>query len=121
RAVRSLEAYASGSGKTILYKKIDSALRGPIAAELSGLLDALARAHRILVAPAFPAAGRTTVDGVQRLDGRPVHLTPMADDPLNPVRLSHIPTLLSPHGVHCLSRSVVAAGAGAVRADLAKI
>src|SRR3712207_2111879 len=41
---------------------------------------------RIIVAPAFPAAGRTTVGGSQRVHSVPVDETEMANDPHTPVR-----------------------------------
>jgi uncharacterized protein YgbK (DUF1537 family) len=56
------------SGTEWLYKKIDSTLRGNPAAELLALMDA-AGETRALVAPAFPAQGRTTFAGRQLLDG----------------------------------------------------
>lgn len=43
----------------LLYKKIDSTLRGPFAAEMAGLVDA----GVAIVAPAFPATGRVTRNG----------------------------------------------------------
>ena len=64
-----------GHGVSLIYKKIDSVLRGHPGPELSGVLDAIAITHpgaRALVAPAFPAQGRTTVDGVQLVQGVPV-------------------------------------------------
>jgi uncharacterized protein YgbK (DUF1537 family) len=48
-----------------------------------------------VVAPAFPAAGRTTVDGVQLVRGVPVQETEARDDPRTPVREGHVPTLLA--------------------------
>ena len=61
-------------GTPLLYKKIDSTLRGNIAAELFALMEAFEVA-RALVAPAFPAQGRTTVHGRQLIDGRPLEET----------------------------------------------
>ncbi len=54
-----------------LYKKIDSTLRGNVAAEVA----ALAPRGLALVAPAYPAQGRTTRGGIQYLDGVPVDQT----------------------------------------------
>lgn len=64
-----------GDGVSLIYKKIDSVLRGHPGPEVSGVLDGIAIAHRTaraLVAPAFPAQGRTTVNGVQLVNGVPV-------------------------------------------------
>lgn len=52
-------------------KKIDSVLRGPIAAEVTTLRDGIG-ATMTVIAPAFPRLGRTTVDGIQWLDSGPV-------------------------------------------------
>src|SRR5215203_5696034 len=78
----------------IVYKKLDSTLRGNVAAELAAALGG-ARRERVVVAPAFPAAGRTTVGGTQRLHGVPVDETEMANDPHTPVRVAHVPSLLA--------------------------
>jgi uncharacterized protein YgbK (DUF1537 family) len=58
-----------------VYKKIDSTLRGHPGAELTAVMDAL-DLEGALVAPAFPAQGRTTVGGQQLVDGVPVEDTP---------------------------------------------
>jgi uncharacterized protein YgbK (DUF1537 family) len=50
------------SGVTLFYKKMDSMLRGNICAEVGGMIDALEEPI-VLVAPAFPSHGRTTVGG----------------------------------------------------------
>lgn len=81
----------------IVYKKIDSTLRGNIAAEIEAALEATGLG-RAIVAPAFPANGRTTEGGVQFLRGIPVHETESAKDPRTPVRQSHIPALLADIG-----------------------
>ena len=62
--------------------KIDSTLRGAWAAEVMALADA---GRPVLMVPAFPAAGRTCVDGVVLVHGVPVHQTAFADDPRSPV------------------------------------
>jgi len=77
----------------LVYKKFDSTLRGSVAAELSAALETTRR-RRAVVAPAFPAAGRTTEAGTQLVHGVPVHETEMKNDPRTPVREGHVPTLL---------------------------
>jgi 4-hydroxythreonine-4-phosphate dehydrogenase len=74
-AARLTERFAAGR-RSILFKKVDSTLRGHIVAEIAAILTTLrqrspGRALAIL-APAFPRLGRTTVDGRQRLHGRPL-------------------------------------------------
>ncbi len=77
-----------------LYKKIDSTCRGNVGYELRALRDAV-RPRAIVVAPAFPAGGRTTLWGTQRVGGQPLELTFFAHDPRWPMRESHLPTLLA--------------------------
>jgi len=66
----------AGNSETIVYKKVDSTMRGNIAVELAAALEtrrALAGAGERIVAvlaPAFPANGRTTVNGLQLIRGR---------------------------------------------------
>jgi uncharacterized protein YgbK (DUF1537 family) len=93
-AKRGLEAGRAVREARFVYKKLDSTLRGPIAAELVAALEATGRDCAI-VAPAFPSAGRTTVDGVQLVRGVPVHETEAKNDPRTPVREGHLPTLLA--------------------------
>ena len=68
-----------------LYKKLDSTLRGNAAAELTAVERALCAAgrcpSRVVIAPAFPALGRTTVDGRQRWDGEAVDVAQLLGDP----------------------------------------
>ena len=59
------------AGYLPFYKKLDSTLKGPWCAELAGMAKAV-RPEIVVVAPAFPAWGRTTVQGVQCVQGRPV-------------------------------------------------
>ncbi|WP_028060117.1 four-carbon acid sugar kinase family protein [Candidatus Solirubrobacter pratensis] len=79
----------------LLIKKLDSTLRGNVAAELTAALAASGR-RAAIVAPAFPRYGRTTAGGVQRLDGVPVHEGFAGEDPVSPARTSDLLALLSP-------------------------
>jgi D-threonate/D-erythronate kinase len=78
----------------IVYKKIDSTLRGPIGAELAAALAATRR-RKALIAPAFPSTGRETKGGTQLVHGVPVHETDLSKDPVTPVLESHIPSLIA--------------------------
>ncbi|MGX1564839.1 four-carbon acid sugar kinase family protein [Streptomyces sp. NPDC055506] len=70
RAVRGV-THAVPAG-TVLFKKVDSLLRGNLAAEA----DAYARDGRgVVIATALPAARRTVRGGVVHLDGVPLHET----------------------------------------------
>jgi D-threonate/D-erythronate kinase len=76
------------------YKSVDSTLRGNLGAEIEAVLDIVKPACAV-IAPAFPKYGRTTVDGVQYLHGRPLHETEFGSDPTAPVRDADIPRRLS--------------------------
>ncbi len=74
RAARSIvrRAFASRRARraAILYKKVDSTLRGHVAAELAAVRRELGR-RSLLFAPAFPAQGRSVRDAVLHLRGKP--------------------------------------------------
>ncbi|NEX64719.1 four-carbon acid sugar kinase family protein [Noviherbaspirillum galbum] len=83
------------------YKKIDSTLRGHLAHEI---LPWLRLAGMAIVAPAFPALGRTTIDGRQFVRGVALQDTPMwrgapsVPDPL--------PAELAAQGIRCRQLSL---------------
>jgi uncharacterized protein YgbK (DUF1537 family) len=70
RIARSVCAEPSVRGSARLYKKIDSTLRGPWLAELWEVSQAGARPGPVVLCPAFPAVGRTVVDGEARVHGQ---------------------------------------------------
>jgi uncharacterized protein YgbK (DUF1537 family) len=73
-----------------VYKKIDSALRGNIGAELEAVMDAL-NIGMSFIAPAFVEQGRTTEGGIHWIHGTPVAKTEMQRDPVAPVCESLLP------------------------------
>lgn len=89
---RVLEAVRRLSGRMV-YKKIDSTLRGNIGVEVLAAMEG-SGAPKTIVAPAFPAVGRTTADGILLVNGTPVSQTQFANDPVSPVAESHIPTMI---------------------------
>lgn len=107
-------------GDRALYKKVDSTMRGNVGYELRALCDAL-QPRGIVVAPAYPAGGRTTLWGHQRVGGKPLELTSFARDPRWPMRESHLPTMLVQQAgqeVGQVGLEPVARGAGALAAAL---
>ncbi|WKA55663.1 four-carbon acid sugar kinase family protein [Planococcus shixiaomingii] len=95
-------------GVTSFYKKIDSTLRGSIAAELKAMQDSAAT-DLILIVPAFPSMGRTVDRGKLFVNGIPVAETEFARDPKTPVLSSFIPDLLASEGIKTavLSRDIL--------------
>ncbi|MGQ7296129.1 four-carbon acid sugar kinase family protein [Quadrisphaera sp. KR29] len=100
-AVRRLQ----GRGASHLYLKVDSTLRGSVASQVAGALDALDdgggvdRRAVAVVCPAYPAMGRTVVDGVALVGGRRLEEGPAGLDPVTPVVTSVLGELL-PGAVH---------------------
>lgn len=92
-AVRELLA----RGCDRLYVKIDSTMRGSVAAQLRGALAAWTEKHAgagVVLCPAFPDQGRTVVGGRLLVDGVPVAHTAAADDPVTPVADSRLARLV---------------------------
>ena len=77
-----------------LIKKIDSTLRGNPGAEVEALLR-LSGKGQAIIAPAFPAAGRTTEEGLCLVNGVPVMETEFASDPKTPVRHAQVAKVLA--------------------------
>ena len=117
--------HAAGTG---LIKKIDSTLRGQPAAELAATIHALREAGRpglAIVAPAFPATGRTTEGGRVHMNGQPLETTPLwARD--HSYDSAHLQTVLQSVGLSArtlplgLVREGESALADALRAALAE-
>jgi uncharacterized protein YgbK (DUF1537 family) len=91
--VKSATELGRQVGIRCFYKKTDSTLRGNIGAELEALIDGTGEEYLVFV-PAFPANGRTTVNGYQYVDGVPIHKSPFASDPLNPIEESYVPAII---------------------------
>lgn len=81
------------TGVEILYKKIDSTLRGNLGVELDAAIDTL-NVSAVILCPAYPKNGRITVGGFHLNNQRLIEDTEVAKDPESPVRRSHIPTLI---------------------------
>ncbi|MDO8540877.1 MAG: four-carbon acid sugar kinase family protein [Opitutaceae bacterium] len=93
-AVTAAMTFGTRRKDRLRYKKIDSTLRGPVAAELAAVLAALPE-HNVLFLPANPAVGRTVRNEVLLVNGVPVAQTEFGRDPASPVRESSIRRLLA--------------------------
>ena len=119
RAVRAAAALVAAA--PVVVKKVDSLLRGHVAAEVAALADELHRTP--VVAVANPTLGRVVRGGVLHVGGTPLHETDLwAVEPRPaPARvaeaLAPLPTVLVPHttvvlGVAAVSKALAAAAAG---------
>jgi uncharacterized protein YgbK (DUF1537 family) len=96
-ALRTWRAARLFAGSELLFKTVDSTLRGHVAAEVRAAW-AGSRRRAVVIAPAFPAEGRVTVKGAQYVRGLPVHESDYARDPVHPVRCSDL-AMLFPEAV----------------------
>jgi uncharacterized protein YgbK (DUF1537 family) len=88
---------------TLIYKTVDSTLRGNMESEIRATLRGSGRTHAV-VAPAFPSAGRTTLHGHQFVNGVPLEQTTFAKDPRNPVQTGRVADRLA--GLHATQFAV---------------
>ena len=76
-----------------VIRKVDSTLRGSIGAEIKAVDDCY-KSDLVIFAPALPDLGRTTVDGIHKLNGVPITKTELARDPKTPVTEDNIQKIL---------------------------
>ena len=121
RVGAACKAILARSG-TIIYKKIDSTLRGHVGLELD-LVCSMMDFNLAVCAPAFPELGRTTVGGYQLLHGVPVRRADMAGPDIPPQH-AFIPDLLgnasSRETVH-IDLKAVLGGTATIRRAIAGI
>jgi D-threonate/D-erythronate kinase len=98
-AARIAECVRALSDRDLLYKTVDSTIRGHLAVELRAAQSASGR-PRTLLAPAFPANGRTTRGGRQYLQNIPLGRTAFSQDPYHPVTDDDICSILARAGVY---------------------
>ncbi len=119
---RAFERIGGGDlARSLVYKKIDSTLRGHLGAELAAALAAAPGFRAAVVAPSFPQQGRTLVGGRLRLHGNLVGeegdlMALLAAAGLRPALLSQP---LAPAQIAQAVEAAVAAGARAVVVDAA--
>ena len=92
-STRTREAtYAQlAAGVTRLYLKIDSTMRGSVAAQLSGALEAWRSVYPeafVVLCPAYPAMGRVIRDGRLWVNGVSLEDSPAGQDPVTPMKTS---------------------------------
>jgi len=93
RAVASATEQLKKVGAIPFFKKIDSTMRGQIGKEIDTIMDIEGQKAAIFC-PSFPANGRIVLGGHLLVEGQPVARSAAGNDPVTPVKISHIPTLL---------------------------
>jgi uncharacterized protein YgbK (DUF1537 family) len=100
----------------VVFKKVDSTLRGHVGPEAVALRNALGL-RAALVAPAFVGAGRTVEGGRLLVEGVPVHQTSLARDPAWPAQTDDACALVGrgvAEAVALISLDLVRRGPGAL-------
>lgn len=77
----------------LVYKKIDSTMRGNIGEEINAIFDSFSPDF-VIIAPAFPVNGRKVINGIHYLNTVKLENTEVAKDPKTPVRDSEIKRLI---------------------------
>lgn len=93
KVCQALDVFTS-SGCNIIYKKIDSTLRGNIGAELQAVIDS-GLFDCVLVAPALPYNKRTTRNGLHFVSGIELAKTELAKDPFAPINYSAVAQIIN--------------------------
>lgn len=127
KAAESVRAAIKDHPEAVVYKKIDSTLRGNLTAEIDAALSAVEAATndagQAIVAPASPATGRTTACGHHLVAGALVTDTDPGQDPEKGPKSAHLPSLLAEttSPVAHIGIGTVARGAPAVADRLRKL
>ncbi|TCP23759.1 uncharacterized protein YgbK (DUF1537 family) [Scopulibacillus darangshiensis] len=77
----------------VIYKKIDSTMRGNIGQEINAIYDVF-QPDFVIIAPGYPENGRQVIHGFHYLNQRKLHETEVANDPKTPVKTSYLPQLI---------------------------
>lgn len=92
RIVSQIVRQAAKAGIPYIYKKTDSALRGNVGAELAAVAELTGGCIHFV--PAFPEMGRTTIHGIQYVNGVPLAKSVFGEDPFEPTLISSVPDIL---------------------------
>jgi uncharacterized protein YgbK (DUF1537 family) len=101
--LRQLVQAHAADPAVLVFKKIDSTLRGHLGPEIGAFLEvrrAVIEDTVAVMAPAFPIYGRTTVDGMHYVHGRPLHETEMWKSQ-KMTGEAYIPRMLEASGLTC--------------------
>lgn len=111
-----------GASPHLVYKKLDSTLRGNPGAEIAAIAAAL-RFDVIFIAPAAPALGRQMQDGILAINGVPLAQTSIGRDPSSPMRESNVLKILEDFlpGAVLINLEIIRAGPAALSTHIASL
>ncbi|TSB48394.1 four-carbon acid sugar kinase family protein [Alkalicoccobacillus porphyridii] len=120
--VKDISEQIIQSEPSIIYKKMDSTMRGNVGSELNALVDVFP-CDFVFIAPSYPDQGRQIIQGIHYVHGVKLAETEFAKDPKTPVTESYIPQLVETQTekkVGLLSRQDLQLGTDHVQAKLAE-
>ncbi|SFE20828.1 Uncharacterized conserved protein YgbK, DUF1537 family [Paenibacillus algorifonticola] len=92
--VKQVSQYINEQPFDLIYKKIDSTLRGNIGAELNAMSDVI-QPDFMIIAPGYPQNGRQIIERIHHLNGELLHETEVSRDPKTPVLQSDVVELVA--------------------------
>lgn len=103
----------------LIFKKIDSVLRGHVLPEIQVQLQ-ISDLQKALIVPGNPALGRTLTNGTFLLNSEPIHLSSFSNDPEFPVRSSYVADMLqvSPAAIHVITHKDPIPDAGIIVGEI---
>ncbi|QXE17865.1 four-carbon acid sugar kinase family protein [Clostridium sp. 001] len=91
--VRDVSKHLKEKSFDLVYKKIDSTMRGNIGDEINAMYDVF-QTDFVIIAPAYPQNGRQVIDGTYYLNNKKLSETEVAKDPKTPVKTSFIKNII---------------------------
>lgn len=115
--VRNAARFLKENQFDVIYKKIDSTLRGNLGAEVDAIYDEF-QPDFVIIAPGYPKNGRKIDSGHLYLNDKPLHETEIANDPKCPVSDSYIPSIFqkqTERKIGCISNEEIRSGYDCVK------
>ncbi|MEI6196059.1 MAG: four-carbon acid sugar kinase family protein [Verrucomicrobiota bacterium] len=102
RRVTKASRRLRGHQADLIYKKVDSVLRGSVLQELKAV-QAVFKFERVLLVPSNPGMGRVIKRGCYYIGGKLIHKSDFHHDPNHPCHFSRVIELLGANGTQTLS------------------
>ena len=96
--VKEVAEFLSQNKFELIFKKIDSTMRGNVGIEIKAVYEVF-QPDFVIIAPGFPKNQRQIINGYHYLNNRLLHETEVALDPKTPVKESFLPKLLREQNV----------------------
>ncbi|WP_181350848.1 four-carbon acid sugar kinase family protein [Thalassobacillus sp. CUG 92003] len=110
-------------GADIICKRIDSTFRGNIGQEVDALLESIESGAVGILVPSYPASQRVLTGGYLFVNGVPLQETDVANDPVQPLKHSFLPHILSEqtkHAIELIEIDTISHGSDGIEQEIAK-